>query len=165
MTSVTIPNSVTTIGVEAFYHCSSLPSITIPNSVTTIGDRAFYECSGLTSLNIPNSVTTIGGAAFAYCSGLTSVYSMNLTPPSVSSSFNNYQSATLYVPDDALEAYRAADGWKEFKNIKGIEATGMRKINANGQTQQSIYYDLNGRRLNAPVNGVNIVNGQKVVVM
>ena len=72
-TSVTIPNSVTSIGSSAFYNCSGLTSVTIPNSVTSIGNSAFAYCSGLTSVTIPNSVTTIGNNAFAYCSGLTSV--------------------------------------------------------------------------------------------
>ena len=73
LTSVTIPNSVTTIGELAFYECSGLTSVTIPNSVTFIGDYAFYGCTGLTSVTIPNSVTTIGNYAFYNCSGLTSV--------------------------------------------------------------------------------------------
>ena len=73
LTSVTIGNSVTSIGVRAFYECRSLPSVTIPNSVTSIGDGAFYECSGLTSVTISNSVTSIGQYAFFVCSGLTSV--------------------------------------------------------------------------------------------
>ena len=68
-----IPNSVTSIGVAAFYGCSGLTSVTIPNSVTSIGSSAFSGCSGLTSVNIPNSVTSIGGSAFRNCSGLTSV--------------------------------------------------------------------------------------------
>ena len=68
-----IPNSVTTIGHQAFSSCSSLTSITIPNSVTTIGNYAFSWCSGLTNVVIPNSVTTIGIEAFAHSSGLTSV--------------------------------------------------------------------------------------------
>ena len=73
LTSVTIPNSVTTIGEGAFVYCTSLTSITIPNSVTSIGSNAFDECFSLTSITIPNSVTTIGGGAFSYCTSLTSV--------------------------------------------------------------------------------------------
>ena len=73
LTSVTIPNSVTSIGNYAFYDCDALTSITIPNSVTTIGEGAFYNCSSLTSITIPNSVTNIGEQAFYGCSDLTSI--------------------------------------------------------------------------------------------
>ena len=69
--SIDTPSSVTTIGYEAFYECSSLTSISMP-SVTTIGDWAFYYCSALTSVSMP-SVTTIGEFAFDDCSALTSV--------------------------------------------------------------------------------------------
>ena len=73
ITSVVIPNSVTTIGEYAFYDCDSLTSVTIPDSVTEIGNRAFSACSSLTSVIIPNSVTSIGNGAFNGCKGLTSV--------------------------------------------------------------------------------------------
>ena len=72
-TSYTIPNSVTSIGVGAFFDCTGLTSITIPNSVTSIGDGAFEWCTGLTSITIPNSVTSIEGWAFNVCTGLTSI--------------------------------------------------------------------------------------------
>ena len=72
-TSVTIPNSVISIGGSAFRECSGLTSIEIPNSVTSIGYYAFEGCTGLTSVTIPESVTSIGEWAFYLCSGLTSV--------------------------------------------------------------------------------------------
>ena len=65
--SYIIPNSVTNIGDNAFWHCESLTNINIPNSVTNIGDCAFMYCKSLTNINIPNSVTNIGDCAFMYC--------------------------------------------------------------------------------------------------
>lgn len=73
LTSVTIPNSVTDIGGDAFAGCTGLTSVTISNNVTSIGDGAFYICRGLTEVTIPNSVKFIGNLAFAGCSGLRSV--------------------------------------------------------------------------------------------
>jgi uncharacterized repeat protein (TIGR02543 family) len=73
LTSVTIGNSVSSIGESAFYNCTGLTSVTIGNSVTSIGYNEFYDCSGLKSLAIPNSVTSIGGSAFSGCTGLTSL--------------------------------------------------------------------------------------------
>ena len=73
MTSITIPDSVTSIGWYAFSGCSSLTSITIPDSVTSIEYGAFEDCSSLTSITIPDSVTSIGYGAFYDCSSLTTV--------------------------------------------------------------------------------------------
>ena len=68
-----IPNTVASIGNNAFQNCSGLSSIEIPNSVTEINSDAFLGCSGLTSVTIPNSVTYIGRDAFDNCTNLTSV--------------------------------------------------------------------------------------------
>lgn len=73
LTSVTIPNSVTYIGKEAFGYCRSMTSVTISNSVTSIDESVFKNCTGLTSVTIPNSVTNISSNAFYGCTGLTSV--------------------------------------------------------------------------------------------
>ena len=73
LTSIIIPNSVTSIGYAAFSGCSSLTSVAIGDSVTSIEDYAFSRCSGLTSFNIPNSLTNIGNSVFSNCSSLTSI--------------------------------------------------------------------------------------------
>ena len=73
LTNVTIPASVTSIGEGAFNDCANLTSVTIPNSVTNIGEWSFSGCIGLTNVMIGSGVTSIGASAFSGCSGLTSV--------------------------------------------------------------------------------------------
>ena len=116
LTSIILPNSVTSIGWFAFYICSSLTSINIPNSVTSIGNCAFYNCTSLTSITLPNSVTSIGRYAFADCSSLTSITCLATTPPTCGKDcFRNVpRTIPLYVPAESVEAYKAADTWKEF---------------------------------------------------
>lgn len=85
LTKVIIPNSVTGIGEQAFGYCSKLTSITIPDGVTSIGNYAFENCESLTSITIPHGVTSIGQGAFSYCQNLT-----NFTIPDSVTSIGNY---------------------------------------------------------------------------
>jgi hypothetical protein len=73
LTGVTIPNTITNIGDYAFSACTSLTSVAIPDSVTSIGEGVFENCHSLTSVAIPNSIASIGDWAFAFCTSLTNV--------------------------------------------------------------------------------------------
>ena len=74
LTSVVIPDSVTSIDHYAFSGCTSLTSVTIGNGVTSIGVSAFEKCTSLENITIPNSIISISGSAFYYCSNLKTVY-------------------------------------------------------------------------------------------
>jgi hypothetical protein len=99
ITSITIPDSVASIGDYAFVLCSGLTQITIPNSVNSIGDSAFFLCSGITSIIIPNSVTTVEDYAFYNCSLLKSV-TMPTVDPSGSNIFSGCPLTNITITGD-----------------------------------------------------------------
>ena len=103
-----IPNSVTSIGENAFYFCLTLTSIVIPSSVKSIGKRAFLDCRNLSTINsyIKNVFET-GEEAFKYS-----------------------QNATLYVPKGKVSAYQATADWNRFTNI--VERTNSYDVNSDG---------------------------------
>jgi ethanolamine utilization microcompartment shell protein EutS len=120
--SLIIPGSVTSIDNAAFSDCFGFSgTLTISNSVTSIGELAFSGCSGFTgALVIPGSVTSIGEFAFFDCAGLTSVTNLNPVPQEISGTVFHgvpVDAITLRVPAGAVDAYRAAEGWREFGNI------------------------------------------------
>ena len=92
----------------------SLTSIEIPEGVTSIGEWAFASCSSLTSIVIPRSVTSIGDYAFSSCSTLTSFTCLAVNPPALGDSAIIEVPGTIYVPAALVNAYKAADGWKGY---------------------------------------------------
>ena len=73
LTSITLPEGLTSIGDHAFDGCKSLTTITLPEGLTSIGEYAFDGCYGLTSITLPEGLTSIGDHAFLDCRGLTSI--------------------------------------------------------------------------------------------
>lgn len=126
LTSITIPNSVTSIGDYAFCNCDGLTSITIPNSVKTIGNSAFFNCRSLTSITIPNLVTEIESWTFQGCTGLTS-----LTLPNSVIKIGNYafyecsNLKKIYVESidkfNKIKFLGSEDKFKLLKNAELIE--------------------------------------------
>lgn len=122
---VTISNSVTNIRQSTFGACSRLTSVDIPNSVTSIEWYAFKGCSSLTSVTIGSGITTIYKEAFASCPELTDVYCRAVNVPNTDTdafkdSYIIYY-ATLHVPAESVNAYKAEEPWFNFKNIVSLE--------------------------------------------
>lgn len=98
--------------------------MTIPNSVTDIGSKAFIGCGGLTTVIIGNKVTSIANRAFMDCKELTDVYCYAVDVPNTdTNAFENsfIEYATLHVPQNSIEKYKASAPWKNFKDIVEIE--------------------------------------------
>lgn len=148
LTSISIPNSVTTIGSQTFQY-SGLTSINIPEGVTTIKNDAFQSCGRLSSVTIPSTIEKINGYAFAWCYRLTNFYCCAKEVPQIySSTFwqSPIESATLYVPIGSKAAYEAADYWKEFKEIIETDLLVPENVEISG-----IYYCIDKERKVAEV--------------
>ena len=127
ITSIKIPNSVTSIGEYVFSGCIGLTSIEIPNSVTRIGNRAFSGCTGIQTILIPSSMREIGNYAFAYCPELKDFYCCSNPVPGKKMGRYEYnynlfmgsyiEYATLYVPKTSINNYKSNTAWSEFGNI------------------------------------------------
>ena len=122
--NITIPNSVTTIGNYAFRSCESLTSIVIPDSVLSIGEGAFHACYGLIDVTIGDGVTSIGANAFSNCESLVKFDCKPTTPPTIdgdatilTTSYLNKNKARIYVPKASINAYKEAEGWKEYASF------------------------------------------------
>ena len=123
LSSVTIPNSVTSIGSQAFHYCGSLTTIDIPNSVTTLG-QAFQHCGSLTSCTIGSGITSIAGGAFAD-SALNNITINATTPPSGGSAnygiFVNTPISDgfghIYVPEESVDLYKASSGFSAYSAV------------------------------------------------
>ena len=116
--SITIPNSVTSIGDRAFIGCEFLQSVTIPNSVKSIGNRAFEQCKSLQSVTIPNSVTSIGGEAFSSCESLQSITIPNSVTSIGDEAFEYCESLqSITIPNSVTKI-----GYEAFSDCESLQS-------------------------------------------
>ena len=121
----------------------------------------------MTGVTIGNSVTSIGNSAFEGCSGLTSIESNATTPPTA----NDYtfkgvnKDIPVYVPEGSVDAYKAAEVWKDFTNIQAKAGTGVEE--EEDAVKEVYYIGMNGQRYetiveNAPIVKVTVMQSGKV---
>ena len=125
LVSVTIPDSVTYIGSNAFESCSKLKSVVIGKSVETISGDAFRDCKSLEKIVIPDSVKEIGSYAFYGCENLTSVDFGNSLEEIENNAFDNCSSLTSVVIPDSVkdiqyEAFYSCDSLTDFTIGKSV---------------------------------------------
>ena len=145
LTSINIPNSVTTIGEGAFRHCSSLTSVTIPNSVTSIGNNVFRDCSGLTSIIIPNSVTTISMGAFFYCSSLTNITIPNSVTTIGEGAFQNTGFTSITIPNSVTSI-----GQYAFYNCNSLTSITVEATTPPTLGGNAFIFNASGRKIYVP---------------
>lgn len=147
-----------------------ITTLNIPNSVTSIGNYAFFGFIDLTSINLGNLVTFIGDNAFLGCINIKTINSHCPIPPMCNSdnvfSPNVYNAAYVYVPKErnSIVRYKADRIWKKFSNIAEKDFSGINDIKVDEAPIEDVYYNLHGQRVFNPTPGIYIHNGKKELV-
>ena len=123
LTSVIISNTLISVGPSAFQGCTNLASVNLPNSITSIGVAAFANCTNLASVNLPNSITSIGDAAFASCANLASVIIPNTLTSIGNSTFIYCTGLTSVIIPSSVTSIGDA-----FNNCSGITSMTVESI-------------------------------------
>ena len=118
LTEISLPNTLTTIGSNAFYGLTNLIKIEFSNKITSISSNAFYGCNKLQRIELPITIISIGTNAFRNCSRLQSITIRATTPPSLGNSyvFNGTNNCPIYVPSESVSAYKEKTYWTGFAN-------------------------------------------------
>lgn len=169
--TITIAEGITTIGDYAFCNCAtSLTSITIPNTVTSIGRQMLAESNALTGLTIPSSVTTIKSDAFRNCSSLKKLTMLGAVPTTYSPFLVGTPmyggKGKIYVPYAYVDAYKVAEKWKDYANLIGGGGTSLAELfraiansirKISGNTENIVAYDFPTKIDELPTNNYSSV--------
>lgn len=129
-----------------------------------MGYNVFYGCDNLTNVILGSGVSNIGKGTFANCKNLENVYCYAMNVPDADDTFagSYIEYANLYVPDESIDAYKSANVWKDFGNIRGLsEVASVEAINRESE-KEAPYYNLQGQKVATLQSGkVYINNGKK----
>ena len=165
LTSLTLPAEVAEVKDYAFYNCNSVTNIDIINNIKSIGNSAFYGCNDLETLYISNTIESIDDYAFAECNNLLEIKISSKKAITASEnvfSSDAYNNACLYVPTDRKDFYAKTSPWSNFI-IREMDFTGIEELKSENGKVKTIY-DLNGRAVEKPANGIYIIDGKKVLI-
>lgn len=153
ITTIELPAGLTDLG-QAFADCDKLVSIAIPDGVTSIAGSTFNRCTALESVTLGTGITAINSFAFNQCAAITSVTVNAVTPPTLAADAfpaDVYANATVTVPEESRDAYKAADVWKTFSDLAGIT-----EIVAGNKTIVESF-TITGNRVSEGYRGIMIV--------
>lgn len=147
--SMDIPRSLTTLSQRALYNCTALTNLTMHTGMKMIGAYALYGNKGLTEIVLPSTLDTIATGAFNTCANITSITCRATTPPAVATDaiFSAFASkATLHVPSESIEAYKTANGWKNF--IGFDNNVGVNAVNDEDPNAPAEFFTIQGIKVN-----------------
>lgn len=108
---------VTSLAGNAFYNTASVNtfvSIVLPSNISSFGNGAFYRMAALQKINIPSKVTNLANYVFSGCTGLRIILCYPSSPPTIQGYTFQSVSGIFYVPDESVDAYKAANRWSSF---------------------------------------------------
>lgn len=155
----TVPESVSTIGPNAFRFCSNLSSLVLPEGVEQIGENAFGSCTSLKTVHVPASVSSFGSSAF-YESNIEKVYYNTSAPVAANKNLFSqdcYNNATLYIPKGTTGKFLLTSPWMYFRNIQEIDFAGIDGVESDDCDDAPVeYYNLQGMKVENPTSGIYI---------
>ena len=145
LSTITLPNSIKSLGTGAFYDCDTLKTVKLPTGITKIAKQAFYHCGFLQSITIPQSVTEIGAEAFAACSKLTAISLPSALTTIGIASFHSTGLTSITLPEGMTTIEPGTFGKSKLKSIKLSKS--LKQITSNNESYNlgslpNEYYDF-----------------------
>ena len=167
-------NTSSSAGYSPFYNNTSLRTVKMSDAETTVYDKEFYGCNNLKNVSFGKGLESIGADVFYDCVNVMQISCDAELPPSCSTNLFdpiNKWECKLFVPKNSVDAYKKANGWKEFFLIEGT-TTGIIN-NIYNKTENVDVYTIDGikrlskanvNEINALPKGIYIINGKKIII-